>query len=92
LAHQLRFHFGHAGLARIRAAGLTRYVEFWCQRNCRGAWQVVETAFTLTVSFASERDMVLFHLSEEYARFALSNGILQTPQPGCGPVLNNRAC
>lgn len=85
-AHRFLFDFGQAGLARLRAAGLTRYVEFWCQRQCRGRWQIVETDQTLAVSFAVERDMVLFHLSEEYARFAGSDSILQAPRPASRPA------
>ncbi len=77
---RFRFHLGLAGLAGTAAAGLTRYVEFWCQSNCRGKWQISETCHELAVSFERDQDVVMFHLSDEFSRFATkAESILERP-------------
>ena len=80
LEHTFVFHFGNAGLSGTRASGVTRYVEFWCQLNCKGRWQISESMETLSVGFDRGLDVVLFKLSEEYSRFAtVSNSIVHCP-------------
>jgi hypothetical protein len=70
---QLRYAVGLPyyviGMAPHRADMLTRYVEFWCQKNCRGDWRVAETDIDLVVSFADARDRVMFQISEEFLHF-----------------------
>jgi hypothetical protein len=77
LPHAFLFHFN--GISPIRSASITRFIEFWCQNNCRGLWSVTETKNTLMVAFNRVNDLVIFQLSEEYSRFALSNSIIQRP-------------
>ena len=79
LPHAFVFHFGKAGMTRTNASGVTRYMEFWCQENCRGKWQIVETENTARVAFDRGLDVVVFQLSDEYSRFARSEGILERP-------------
>jgi len=79
LPHTFLFDFESAGLNRMRAAGITRFIEFWCQLHCQGRWRIIETTQTLQVGFDRGLDVVFFQLSEEYSRFASSNSIIQCP-------------
>ena len=59
-----------AGLDETRSDFLSRFIEFWCQRNCLGNWRVLETSKFLNVCFDLPRDVVLFKISEEYSYFS----------------------
>lgn len=65
----VQMSFSRAGLEPHRADTLVRFIEFWCQRNCRGSWRVEETDREMIVSFAETRDRVLFQISEEFLYF-----------------------
>jgi hypothetical protein len=58
-----------AGLDEMRSDLLSRFIEFWCQKNCQGKWRVEETSSHLTVCFDLPRDIVLFKISDEYDYF-----------------------
>ena len=58
-----------AGFNETKSDLLSRFIEFWCQKNCQYEWRVEETTKMLTVSFDSTRDVVLFRISEEYDYF-----------------------
>jgi hypothetical protein len=64
--HTLSLNFLRAGLSVDQAEIFTRYIEFWCQRNCKGDWRIEETDKSLLVSFEADRDYILFRISEEY--------------------------
>ncbi|RYF04631.1 MAG: hypothetical protein EOO77_29390, partial [Oxalobacteraceae bacterium] len=65
----LRMNLYRAGFNETRATLLARYVEFWCQKNCVGGWQIAQSSALLSVSFSSSLDVVLFMISEEYGYF-----------------------
>jgi hypothetical protein len=55
-----------AGLDETRSDFVSRFIEFWCQKNCVGAWRVEETSANISVWFDLPRDVVLFKISDEY--------------------------
>jgi len=70
LRYNLSLNLIRAGLDEPRSDLLSRFVEFWCQKNCAGEWRVEETNRSLTVWFDIPRDVVLFKISDEYDYFA----------------------
>jgi hypothetical protein len=69
LNHTITLNHVRAGFDPAIALTLTRFVEFWCQKNCKGKWRVEESDTTLSVSFSHPRDRVLFQISEEFVYF-----------------------
>lgn len=69
LDHTITLHHARAGIDPNIALTLSRFVEFWCQKNCRGDWRVEESDTTLSISFSHSRDRVLFQISEEFLFF-----------------------
>lgn len=67
--HAFRLDLNRAGLDETRADCVTRFIEFWCQANCVGAWRVEETERAVRVSFALPHDVVLFKISAEAAEY-----------------------
>lgn len=63
--HVMCLDFRRAGLDAMRATFLSRFVEFWCQANCSGGWHLEETDRSLHISFALDRDAILFKISSE---------------------------
>ena len=68
--YRLSLNLIRAGLDEPRSSLITRFIEFWCQKNCLGDWRIEETTCTLTVWFDLARDIVLFKISDEYDYFA----------------------
>ena len=58
-----------AGLDEVRAELLVRFIEFWCQKNCRGLWHISMANYCITASFEDSRDAVLFKISNEYGYY-----------------------
>jgi len=74
LQHRLSLNLNRAGLDELSADFLTRDIEFWCQKNCVSLWRVQETSTTVCVWFDTDRDIVLFRISDEYERFSTLGG------------------
>mgnify|MGYP000042902997 CR=1 FL=1 len=70
LQYQLSLNLNKAGLDSQRSDLLSRFIEFWCQKNCVGEWRIEETHRDLTVWFDLPRDVILFKISDEYDYFA----------------------
>ncbi len=70
LQYRLTLNLIKAGLDELRSDLLSRFIEFWCQKNCLGDWRVEETTRSLTVWFDLPRDVVLFKISDEYDWFS----------------------
>ncbi len=70
LQYTLSLNFIRAGMTPERSDLVSRFIEFWCQKNCSGDWRVEETENRLTVSFDLDRDIILFKISEEYDWFS----------------------
>ncbi len=66
----LSLNLVRAGIDETRSDLISRFIEFWCQRNCRGDWGLHETNVQLRVWFDLPRDVVLFKISEEYGYIA----------------------
>ena len=58
-----------SNMAEEKAGLVARFIEFWCQKNCRGTWRVEECRNQVVVSFAKPVDVVLFKFSPEYYEF-----------------------
>jgi len=69
LRYNLSLNLIRAGLDEPRSDLLSRFIEFWCQKNCNGNWRIEETNLSLTVWFDLARDVVLFKISDEYDYF-----------------------
>ena len=69
LTHEVSLNIIRAGYTEFQFDLISRFIEFWCQKNCVGIWRVEETNKDLTVSFDIARDFILFKLSEEYDYF-----------------------
>lgn len=67
--HQMSFNLWKAKFSRQRSAAVTRFIEFWCQHNCRYGWRIEEHSNELKLYFENTRDYVLFKISAEYAIF-----------------------
>lgn len=72
-----------SGLDDMQAALVARFLEFWCQKNCRGPWRVEETDRRITITFGLDRDFILFRISAEYYDFndrwqRVRAGVLET--------------
>lgn len=48
------------------AAFLCRFIELWCGHQCTSGWRVEHHERDLVVAFESDRDCVLFSLTDEY--------------------------
>jgi hypothetical protein len=83
LLYEVCLNHAHAGFAQARAVMLSRFVEFWCQMHAHGDWRVETTTRTLTVSFQTTTDAVLFQFSDEFTYFAPQS----TQRPRYVPVL-----
>jgi hypothetical protein len=70
LQYRLSLNLVRAGLDELRSDLLSRFIEFWCQKNCIGDWRIEETSRSLTVWFDLARDVVLFKISDEYDYFS----------------------
>jgi hypothetical protein len=69
LQYRLNLNLIKAGLGELRSDLLSRFIEFWCQKNCNGDWRIEETSRSITVWFDLSRDFVLFKISDEYDYF-----------------------
>lgn len=65
----LRVDLVRANLDENRADLIARFVEFWCQRHCRGGWKLIETDREISVWLSNPRDRVLFLMSDEARDF-----------------------
>lgn len=69
----LRYRFSldlyRARIDDARSVLLTRFIEFWCQKNCNGAWRVEDNGKLVVVWFDTSRDLVLFKMTDEYDFF-----------------------
>lgn len=68
-----------AGLTELRSDFICRFIEFWCQKNCIGAWRVLETDRGIHVWFEVPRDVVLFMITEEYDTIAFLGATTHFP-------------
>jgi len=75
LTHSVSLSFMQTGYTETQFDLVSRFIEFWCQKNCIGDWRVEETNKYLTVSFDKSRDFILFKLSEE-SEYFLKNKLL----------------
>ncbi len=75
LTHSVSLSFMQTGYTETQFDLVSRFIEFWCQKNCVGDWRVEETNMYLTVSFDKPRDFILFKLSEE-SEYFLKNKLL----------------
>lgn len=69
----LRYRFSldlyRARIDNSRSLLLARFIEFWCQQNCLGAWRVMDDGRFVNVWFDTCRDIVLFKMTDEYDYF-----------------------
>lgn len=70
LQYRLSLNLIKAELGELRSDLLSRFIEFWCQKNCNGEWRIEETSRNLVVWFDLSRDFILFKISDEYDYFS----------------------
>jgi hypothetical protein len=81
LRYNLSLNLIRAGLDEPRSDLLSRFIEFWCQKNCNGDWRIEETTLSLTVWFDLARDVVLFKISDEYDYFDSARLVTNQEEP-----------
>jgi hypothetical protein len=66
---QMTFDLWKAKFTPQRSDIVTRFIEFWCQKNCKHGWRIEEHSKELKLYFEHTRDYVLFKISAEYSIF-----------------------
>ncbi len=65
-AHRLTLNLPRSKTDSGTATFLCRFIELWCSQQCTNRWRIEHHERDLIVVFQSDRDCVLFSLTDEY--------------------------
>lgn len=66
LANRLRIPLKDRDVDITHSDLVVRWIEFWCQGNCNGAWYVRGFHDHVDVGFEDAEDLVMFKLGPEF--------------------------
>jgi hypothetical protein len=64
--HMLTLNLPRSSIDGGTATFLCRFIELWCNQQCTSGWRIQHQEYKIVVEFQTDRDCVLFSLTDEY--------------------------